>query len=888
LSLIITYNELKKIILLSVIILFIFQTSQSFGQSKLDSLHHQLNTKSNSDLNSTYLELAFYYKSLIPDSAIFYAKKTIINKNSFNDKSTLARSYGTLGEIYQLKAEFKESIEYYLKAIEIAEKQSFKTSLGSFYNGIGISFFYINDLRKAENYIKKAIENKLEIGDHTYYSIITTNLANIYFHYNRFEDAINLLKNAESTLINLNQSYYLSSLYNSLGGVYQIGKNNMDSAEFYYLKSLDIALSNDILQNIISGYHNLGTLFQIQKKYPKSIEYLKLAEKYSLKSENKTFRVEIFNTLSSVYKEINDFKNAYFYKNLQLAYKDSIFQTDKQKAIEELELKFQTAKTQQQIEIQKRELQETKLVAEMQKNQTYIILLIGGTLLLLALFIIFYFIQKKKTTELLEKEKSKIFQNIVHEIRTPLTLINGPLNLLKEKLSNDSDTKDNFSLIEQNSEKLVNLVNELLDASKLEKGKYHLEFKEGDINAFIDQIMKGFESESKLKNINLLWNPSGNKHHIKYPSNAIEKIVSNIIGNAIKYCPPNSTIKVLLKIETDFIVINISDNGPGIPENEKEKIFERFYRLKSNHSVKGTGIGLSLVKDLIELLNGKISVKSSVNFGTTFEVKIPFEYVYLNNKTVEYNDSKPLLLVVDDEDDILKLIIRILNSDFNIITANNGEDGLKLIREQMPDLVLTDVMMPVLDGLEMLHEIKTNELINHIPVIVFSAKSSLENRLKGLTYGADIYLPKPFYPEELKLVTRNLSQTIKNNQKDFQHKLKSEKTFEERINSTNEYVNKAISHVIKNISDDTYSVNELANDLCISRSQLHRKLISTTGFSATNFIRMIRLEKAKDLLLKNWGNVTEIAYECGFNSQSYFTKSFTEYFGESPSKFYQK
>jgi YesN/AraC family two-component response regulator len=213
---------------------------------------------------------------------------------------------------------------------------------------------------------------------------------------------------------------------------------------------------------------------------------------------------------------------------------------------------------------------------------------------------------------------------------------------------------------------------------------------------------------------------------------------------------------------------------------------------------------------------------------------------------------------------------------------------MSMIRENLPDIVLSDIMMPEKDGIELLQEIRADELTSHLPVVLFSAKASLESRLKGLQHGADAYISKPFSPEELKLTVQNLFATVQRNKEAYKDSIQSEKTFEERTKSQNAYVNKVIASIISNIDNQDYSVTELSNDMSVSRSQLHRKLTALTGFSTTNFISMIRLEKAKDLLSGNQGNITEIAYKCGFSSQSYFTKSFTEYFGKSPSHFLKK
>ncbi|MNU83290.1 Sensor histidine kinase TodS [compost metagenome] len=363
--------------------------------------------------------------------------------------------------------------------------------------------------------------------------------------------------------------------------------------------------------------------------------------------------------------------------------------------------------------------------------------------------------------------------------------------------------------------------------------------------------------------------------------------MSNLIGNAVKYCPANTEIQVVSQIDNNQLLIRVSDTGPGIPKKEQKKVFRRFFRGKHTSDVSGTGIGLSLVKELVDLSRGTIALQSSSS-GTTFVVSIPVQEVSNVADSTLPNDGVPILLLAEDDPDTAAFSISVLKEDFHIIHAKNGQQAMDLIRENLPDIVLSDVMMPEKDGIELLQEIRSNELTNHLPLVLFSAKASLESRLQGLQHGADAYVSKPFSPEELKLTIRNLFQTVQRNKDAYKDSIDSEKTFEERIKSQNAYVNKVIDCIVKHIDDSEYSVNELSDDMAVSRSQLHRKLAALTGFSTTNFIRMIRLEKAKDLLLNQDGNITEIAYKCGFSSQSYFTKSFTEYFGKSPSQFSEK
>ena len=844
--------------------------------------------KSGGEKAKVYLSIANTYLNTNPDSTIFYAKKALSLATKANDLTETARSYAIIADGFQKKNQLQSSIEYYLKTIQFSEKHHLESVLGSAYNGLGVNYYYLDDMSKAETYIKKGAAAKLKAKDYTYYTIILTNLASLYFYQERYHDAIDILLSAEKELIKEGEEYYLASLYNSIGASYQLISPELDSAEIYYQKSIDYATKFKIQDNLITGYHNLGELHFKRKNYSQAIQFLKKAELESEKFAIEKYKLSVYATLSEVYETMGDFSNALYYKKLEYELNKSVFTTEKQKTIEELEIKYETAKKEQEIQAQKEEIQQTKLSAEKAKNRFYLILFSGLIVFILAGFSVVFILQRKKSARLLEQEKLKIFENIVHDIRTPVTLIKGPLQLLKKDLSTHQRHATNFELIERNSEKLLHLVNELLDASKLDRGKYQVVFQTGNIDVFVQSILHSFSSESKDKNIDIEYISSKSELTHSYCANALEKILFNLVSNALKYCASGSKVTVQTRIEGNTIQLVVADNGPGIPQKEQSKIFDRFYRRQQDKATTGTGIGLSLVKDLVEVVQGSIELKSEYGKGTTFLISIPVETIDQSTSNSEIDASKFQLLLCEDDPDIVTFVCGFLEDEFNITVASNGQEGLTKFTEVLPDIVLSDVMMPIMDGIELLHAIKSDEMTNHTPVVLFSAKSSLESRLKGLSFGADAYIAKPFNPDELRLVLQNLINTIQRNQQTFQSNIQSEKTFEERVKSTNEYLNKAIAFVVNNIDSYEYSVNELAEDLCISRSQLHRKLTTYSGFSAANFIKMIRLEKAKDLLKTHQGNVTEIAYACGFNSQSYFSTAFTEYVGESPTKFMSK
>ncbi len=864
---------MTKFVLFFVLIGAVLLPRQLFGQDPVDSLRSlmkQAGEKRKGELN---LELANYFLAEYPDSSIVYSGIARTIGKQTNNHVLVIRSYTVIGEAYQRQNKMKEAISSYLKGLKLAEKYDEKSLAGTIYNGIGVCYFYLSNPKKAEAYMKLAAQAKKEANDYQYYAIIATNLAGLQIMNQSFDASIKTLKEAEKTLIKNKQDEYLATVYNSLGAAYQ--SVQPDSCLFYYEKSLDLAIRKKNYLNMMNAYQNIGDYYLDRKQYSRAIDYMKKALQTNEHRPEDHYKPAMFERISALYDSIGDYKNAYHYKKLETEVRQRLFSAEKEKEIEELEIKYQSEKKEKEIQQHKQEI-------EKQKNQQNRLLFGAVSVFLIAGFSTYLLFQRRRITQQFEQEKLRLFENIFHEIRTPLTLIEGPIQLMKQQ--GDAVYREELALMERNSKKLISLVNELLDASKLGKGSFQLHYTTGNPGDFIGNIVNSFVAEAALKEIRVVHTVHDFGSSYSFPSNALEKILSNLVGNAVKYCPPKAEIQVESRIEENKLIVRVSDNGPGIPKRELKKVFRRFFRGKHDADVSGTGIGLSLVKELVDLTKGTISLQSSTS-GTTFTVVIPVETVQHATEMILPNEGVPILLLAEDDPDTAAFSMSVLKEHFHIIHAKNGREALDLIRENLPDMVLSDIMMPEKDGIDLLREIRSNELTNHLPVVLFSAKASPESRLEGLQHGADAYVSKPFSPEELKLTIRNLFTTIQRNKEAYRESIQSEKTFEERIQSEHAYVNKVIGYIVHNIDDPEYSVNELAADMTVSRSQLHRKLAALTGFSTTNFIAMIRLEKAKDLLRNNEGNITEIAYKCGFSSQSYFTKSFTEYVGRSPSQF---
>ena len=543
---------------------------------------------------------------------------------------------------------------------------------------------------------------------------------------------------------------------------------------------------------------------------------------------------------------------------------------------------------------------------------------------------------KERTAELEQKNlqimemdqmKTRFFSNVSHEFRTPLTLIIGPL---EDILSKEELTEKNRVAMERmhrNAVRLLGLINQLLDLSKLDAGSMKLELSESDILRFSRLIISSFQPLADRKNIHYEVNMPAKEYITYFDPDKLEKILTNLLSNAFKYTPEDGEIECQIMIasrgknkDLDFMNIKISDSGPGIPIDMVDKIFDRFYQVEGSwqHSSGGTGIGLSLTRELVGLQHGQIKVESAEGKGSIFTIVFPLgkEHLekqefqigekedledagvanavlvsggYENRQTeeggIEEKNGKSRILVVEDSEDVRAHLLDNLEDQFSMQEAVDGEEGLSLAFDTMPDIIITDLMMPKMDGVELCKRIKSDERTSHIPVIMLTAKATVESRIEGLETGADAYMTKPFNMQELQTRLKSLIEQRKKLRERFSKETDLGPSDIAVTSVDEKFLNKAIQIIEQNLGDCDFDVTAMTGEIGMSRMQLFRKLKALTNQTPSEFIRTIRLKRASQLLKKNFGNVAEITYEVGFNNLSYFAKCFRELYGVSPSEY---
>lgn len=511
--------------------------------------------------------------------------------------------------------------------------------------------------------------------------------------------------------------------------------------------------------------------------------------------------------------------------------------------------------------------------------------------------------------------KLVFFTNISHEFKTPLSLILGPVESLLTEGYLTKEQHELLTLVKKNSNRLLYLISEIIEFRSYENGKMKMNFSKGNLKEFIEDLNTLFSDWIKRKHINFKFVTDGTSFELTYDKEKFEKIYFNLISNALKYVNISGQIKVELKKkileDENYIELSIFNSGSYIPPEILSNVFDRFYKV--DQTGDGTGIGLSLTAALVDAHKGKVDVSSDKNIGTTFYVLLPdisydlpksdshaSEYMEsrfkLDIKEIEEsiilptteNEDKPIVLVVEDNYDMRKFIQYILNNEYNIITSDNGADGLTKAKKYIPDIVISDVMMPEKNGFELCSMLKENISTSHIPVILLTACSLDEQKSIGFESGADAYIPKPFNAHLLKIRVRKLIENRQKIKEAFSNNLINDTKKESLGEIEQLFINDFQSYVEEYISNSELSVDEIADHLKLSRSQLYRKIKSLTNYSPNELIRIIRLKYAKQLLNNKVRSISEVAYISGFSSPSYFTKCFKDIYGESPKEYLER
>lgn len=556
-------------------------------------------------------------------------------------------------------------------------------------------------------------------------------------------------------------------------------------------------------------------------------------------------------------------------------------------------------------------MKEDKIIIQQTLLYAYVIIFV--LLIVLLLILLYAYIKSVKKNRVLVdlmNKRSGFFRNIIHEIRTPLTVIIGLNNELKTKaLFNSKECMSFMEAIDRQGINLLKLVNQLLNMSKINAGIDNVQWENGNIISYLEMVIDSLRIYAKKKGQTIYFVSNESQIFMDFIPHYIENIVQNLLSNAIKFSPPKTVIQVSVKKNKGIFVLEVADQGIGISIDNQKKIFDLFYQVSNSISENGSGIGLNYTKQMIENMKGRIEVESEEHMGSVFRILMPVKHnsntkiplgskslseatdiykkIFLQNQQPQQENNmsnSTKILLIEDNRDVVLYLRALLSDNYDVVAVDDGVEGLNLANSIIPDIIITDIIMPHKDGIMLCKDIRTSDLLNHIPIILLTAKSSVDDRIKGMQYGADAYIVKPFTSNELVAQIEALLENRKLLKEKYMRSiLKGDKILSNDINMS--FLQRATDIVYSEMHNSQFSVASLAEKLAISTSQLNRKLTAISGYTPSNFITRLRIEHAKKKLEKDNKPIGVIAEECGYYDMAYFSRIFKKMTNMSPSQY---
>ena len=880
------------------------------------------------------------------DSALFHYNTAIAKAEAIDFYKGLTDAHIGLGNTNNQLSKWEKALLHFQTVIDLARKEGDSIQIGSAYNNIGNSYLsrsmyelalesyqqsiamgdasirgvalintavvhnQMGNLDQARRYFKRSKEDAIQLNKRGHIAFIDKNLGTLEKKSGNYKEAIGYFTAALEHYEAISDDYNSSEATQNLGNVYFELKNYTKALE-HYEKSL--AVQRKI--NYASGAcYNLLFMSKVYKELgavDKAIQTLKEVEGCSDTLSLIPIKSDAAELMSAFLKKQGRYKEALEYHMNFKTLSDSLGAQSSAEKIAELDTKYQTAQKEQEIKLLNTENEIAQLQIGQQHNLRNYLILLSVILAILAFAIYSRFIVKTRTNKKLRELdvlKNSFYTNISHEFRTPLTLVLNPLDKILNSKVNES-TKHDAKIAHQNASYLLELTNQMLDLSKLEAGKMQLQVSEHPINEFLEITAASFDSLAISRDITFKTDFKTDADTAFFDLDKLQKIINNLLSNAFKFTPSGGSVFLNTLLENHILKIRVRDTGIGLTEEEQKAIFDRFNQVAQNLTVGGTGVGLTLTQELCSLHHGRITVESEKDKGSSFTVEIPVEIAAYNaieitqggstitkeipkraplinghNRQIQSN-GQHIALVVEDNEELRSYIGELLQEEYSVHYGVDGKDGLQKAMKLIPDIVISDWMMPEMDGGALCETLKKDERTSHVPVILLTAKADQNSRLEGLGTGADAYLSKPFNNEELLIRTKNLIEQRTLLRAKYSETLLIEPTKVSLADPDKEFMERAIAIVDSHIGDGQFTVEQFQKEIGMSRTQLHRKLKALVDQSASGFIRNLRLQRAAEMIRQNKLQISEIAYQCGFNNLSYFGQCFKEKFGVPPSQF---
>lgn len=834
---------------------------------------------------------------------------------SVGDTLELVQALNNIGTDYRRMGVLDVAQEYHYRAWKLSEEctdTSFtaKKNRVVSLNGLGNVYLALGNYERADSALRMALAGERSLNSTVGQAINYANIGSIFEHKGKTDSAWVYYRKSMTFNTEAENELGISLCHTYFGSLYE-------KAGQYEKATTEYETAYQMMQASKDDWHALNSLIALARIYHttgnnvKAMAYLGKAKQMAERIKSKEHLAEIYTLYYKNYKQKGDCSAALASYEKATAMQDSVLDMEKVNRIQNASLKIERHR-------QERQMNEARHRLEEERTTRYIgYIILGIVLFSLAgiLAMVLYTNRLRQRNHRALKRMSALrenfFTNITHEFRTPLTVILGLSHELQT--SDKEEVKTKAQTIERQGNGLLMLINQLLDISKIKSAVGNPDWKNGNIIAYLTMVVESYHSYARSRNIDLQFFPKG-EVFMDFVPNYVVKVMNNLLSNAFKFTPEYGKVNVSAWCENQQLFVDVSDTGKGMSKEVISHIFEPFYQDENNIQNIGTGVGLALIKQIMNAVDGEITVESIVGKGTTFHVSMPIRNRYKQqiapNAEVnapllpeitetpadsDDNDNDRRLLIIEDNHDIATYIGSLFTDQYAILYAKNGKEGLEKALEFIPDLIITDLMMPGMDGLQVCRQVRENEIINHIPIIVVTAKITEEERIKGIEAGADAYLSKPFNTEELRTRVEKLLAGRKLLQEKFaKMSVELKKEEEEGIESPKEadlrFLTKVTSIVYMQLSKNKDAdVSVIASYMCMSPRQFHRKINALTGYSPSIYIQRLKIRKACNILDKDPKiSFMEVADLCGFDAYPNFVRAFKNVCGVTPTDYRRK
>lgn len=834
---------------------------------------------------------------------------------AIGDTIEWVQALNNIGTDYRRMGILDVAQEYHYNAWKLSEEcadtafQAQKNRVISL-NGLGNIYMALGNYERADSALRRALKGEQQLNSLVGQAINYANLGSIYARHQQFDSAWVYYR--RSMILNTEAGNELGiSLCHTYFGMLHEKAKDYDSATLEYETAYKMMQSSKDEWHALNSLTALAGIHITTGQTPQAVNYLDKARQVAESIKSPEHLAEIYTLYYKLYKHQGRCNEALKAFEKAITLQDSVVDLEKMNRIQNTSLTIERNRQHQQMS-------EARHKLEQERSTRYVgFTLFGLVMLILAAWVttMLYTNRVRRRSHLALKRmaalRENFFTNITHEFRTPLTIILGLTHDLKQGEHSTAEIQEKMHTIERQGNGLLTLINQLLDISKIKSAVGAPDWQRGNIVAYLAMIVESYHEFAHTRNINLTFSAE-EKIEMDFVPDYVSKTMNNLLSNAFKFTPAHGSISVLVRREGRHLCVTVSDTGAGMSPEVLSHVFEAFYQGESDGKNIGTGVGLALVKQIVDAVEGSITAESQLGQGTTFHISLP---IYNHNAKPLVAESLPSLpspellpqnkdfpidstsednacrlLIIEDNADIAAYIGSHFTQGYAISYAGNGTEGLEKALLLVPDLIITDLMMPGLDGLEVCRRIRANEVLNHIPVIMVTAKVSEEERVAGLEAGADAYLAKPFNSDELRTRVEKLLDVRRLMREKFMQSLtdsEEDDTSSEDEDADNLFLAKVTDTVYLHLNrSEDISVTTLAASVCMSNSQLYRKLLALTGYTPTAYIQQFKIKRAKRLLERKPPlSLNEVAARCGFDVYSNFSRTFKSVCGITPTEY---